>query len=197
MSMDSPTEVYQLDVSKVLSFDLEAIVAATDDGHIGFEDTIPWRLEGDLPRFKELTLGHIVIMGRKTFMSIPGGGLSGRINIVVTHGKHELLWTASKEVYAVRSPEEALRAAAHICRQKRDAKFVEPRVFLAGGAQLYNSMLPFCNTLHWTRVKPDAFPGQQYDTWIANFLPTRWDFYTESTESAEVDTHEYITLKRN
>ena len=196
--MDSPTEIHQLDVSKVLSFDLEVIVAATDDGHIGFEDTIPWRLKGDLPRFKELTKGHIVIMGRKTFQSIPGGGgLADRINILVTRGKQEVSWSAQREVFVVGSPEEALRVAAQIRRDKRDGHFAEPRVFLAGGAELYNSMMPFCNTMHWTRVNSDCFQGQQYDTWIADFVPTRWDFYTESTESSGVDTHEYITLKRN
>jgi dihydrofolate reductase len=70
------------------------ILAITKNGIIGIDNKIPWYIKADLQRFRELTTNHIVIMGRKTFESLPNGPLKNRINIVITrdqtkHHKYE------------------------------------------------------------------------------------------------------------
>ena len=70
---------------------ISLVVAVAENGVIGRENALPWRLSADLRRFKELTMGHTVIMGRKTFESI-GKGLTGRRNLVVSRNPGMPLW---------------------------------------------------------------------------------------------------------
>ena len=108
-------------------FSRVAIIAAVArNGVIGHRTRMPWRLPEDLRRFRQLTLGHAVIMGRRTFESI-GGPLAGRDNIVITRSPD---WTGSG-CHAAHSLEAALATV----REPKDA-------FVIGGAQIYALALP-------------------------------------------------------
>jgi dihydrofolate reductase len=123
-----------------LSLVLIAAVAA--NGVIGAENRLPWRLPEDLRRFRALTLGHAVIMGRKTWESLPRA-LPGRQNIVVTR----------QHAYVARDAEVAGSLDAAIA-------FVHlpPPVFCIGGGELYRAALPRASTTHLTEIARD-FPG--------------------------------------
>lgn len=184
-----------IDLSRILQFDLQAIVAATPGGAIGQDGDLPWRLKGDLPRFKKITEGAIVIMGAGTFKSLPNP-LSGRINIVVSK-QSELTWAACYDVRVVSSPEEALRLTGQIMGEKEDMGYDIPNVFVIGGASIYDALMPLVSTLHWTEVDVTQFPDANYDTYITDFLTVRKGFRVELTEESGHPTHVYHTLKRN
>ena len=118
---------------------LTAVVAATPAGVIGFEGDMPWRLSSDLRRFKKLTMGGTLIMGRKTFDSI-GKPLPGRQTVVITRNpdwRHDGVTTALTVDAAV---------AATIGPEGSRAAFV------VGGAQIYHLMIPQCREILLTRV---------------------------------------------
>lgn len=125
-----------------MSLPISAILAMADDGTIGVNGTLPWAIPADMQRFRAITLGHAVIMGRKTFDSI-GRALPGRRNIVVTR----LPGMASPGVEFVNSPGKAYDLAI-----ERDA---EP--FVIGGAQIYQALWPFVTRAYVTNV------GRRYE----------------------------------
>jgi len=112
------------------------IVAVADSGVIGRDNTLPWHLPEDLKRFKRLTMGKPMVMGRRTFESI-GKPLPGRLNIVVTRDTNY----RREGVTAVHDVDGALRAAG-------DA----PEVMVIGGAELFRALLPRAGRIHLTRV---------------------------------------------
>ncbi len=133
------------------------IVAMASDRAIGRCGEMPWHLPPDLRHFKKLTLGHPVIMGRRTWLSLPAGPLPGRRNIVVSQTPG--FSPAGAEI--VSSPEEALE----ICQDG-------PFPFIIGGGELYRTMLPLVSRLYITQIKetyPDAdtfFPDFDRNEWI-------------------------------
>jgi dihydrofolate reductase len=125
-------------------FTLSLIVAIAENGVIGREGALPWRLGSDLRRFRKLTMGHPIIMGRKTFEAI-GKPLDGRDSIVVSRSKAGL--KAIPHVFAASSLEEALIVA----RTKAEARDVK-EAFVIGGAELFEAALPCANRIYLTRV---------------------------------------------
>lgn len=116
--------------------ELIAMVATTPDGVIGRGGGMPWQLSSDLQRFKRVTMGSPLIMGRKTFDSI-GRPLPGRRTLVLTRQRD---WRGEGvEVFA--EPDAMLQAIAG-----------SPRAYVVGGAQVYQLLLPRCDTLLLTRV---------------------------------------------
>jgi len=114
---------------------LIAIVASTPDGVIGLDQDMPWRLSSDLKRFKALTMGGTLLMGRKTFDSI-GRALPGRQTWVLTRNPD---WSA-EGVTTVRDADTIVAESRH-----RD-------VYVVGGGEIYRQWLPLCDQLWWTRV---------------------------------------------
>ncbi len=125
-------------------FTLSLIVAIAENGVIGRKGKLPWRLGSDLRRFRKLTMGHPLIMGRKTFEAI-GKPLDGRDSIVVSRGRESL--RASSGVFAASSLEEALT----IARTQAKARRVK-EAFVIGGAELFDAALPHANRVYLTRV---------------------------------------------
>jgi dihydrofolate reductase len=123
-------------------FALSLIVAVAENGVIGREGKLPWRLGSDLRRFRKLTMGHPLIMGRKTFEAI-GKPLDGRDSIVVSRGSVSL----GADVFAASSLEEALTTA----RRQAKARDVE-EAFVIGGAELFEAALPHASRIYLTRV---------------------------------------------
>ena len=130
---------------------ISIIVAIAQNGAIGYKGDLIYHLSADLRRFKELTTGHTVIMGRKTFESLPKGALPNRRNIVLTRQKG--VSYPGAEVYA--SIDEALS------RCSRDEK-----VYMIGGAQVYNQALSMADELEITLVHDTP---AQADTFFPEF----------------------------
>ncbi|MBC8737378.1 dihydrofolate reductase [Paraburkholderia sp. UCT31] len=121
------------------------IAAVAENGVIGKDNTLPWRLPRDLKHFKDSTLGHAVLMGRKTYDSL-GRPLPGRMNLVLSRR----LVAEMPGLKSVRSLEDALES-------------VKPgqKLFIAGGQALYEQFMPFADRLVITHVgvapEGDAF----------------------------------------
>ena len=135
---------------------LTVIVAAAADGAIGRQGDMLWHLRADLRRFRRLTMGHPVVMGRRTWESLPGGALPGRRNIVITRTPG--FRAEGAEVCA--SPEEALRLCAGA-----------DQVFIIGGGEIYRRMLPLADNVELTRI---AAQGRDADTWFPPLSAAEW-----------------------
>jgi dihydrofolate reductase len=118
---------------------LSIIVAASQNDVIGKEGGLPWYLPSELARFKQITMDHPIIMGRKTHESI-GRALPGRQNIVVTHDEDYRAGGCT----VVNSLEEAIEAAGQA-----------DEAFIIGGATIYDQALPLVDKIYLTRVKTD------------------------------------------
>lgn len=145
------------------------IVARADNGVIGRDGKLPWHLPADLKRFKALTIGKPMIMGRKTFESLPGL-LPGRRHIVLTRGD----WSAAGAEVA-RDVDTALTLAGD------DA-------FVIGGAEVFALFEPLAERWELTEVH-DAAVG---DTMMPPPDPANW----RETAREDSDGHSFVTLER-
>ena len=134
---------------------ISLIVAVSEDGAIGDKGNLLWHLSSDLKRFKAITTGHTIIMGRKTYDSLPNGALPNRRNIVISR---QLKSLKDAEVYS--DIDEALKATAD-----------EDTVFVIGGGEIYQETFPRADELHITLVHksyPEAetrFPEWKLTDW--------------------------------
>jgi dihydrofolate reductase len=119
---------------------ISLIVAASTNNVIGVKGDLPWRLSDDLKRFKALTMGKPIVMGRKTYESI-GRPLPGRQNIVITRQPN----FPAEGCDVVTAPEAAIDAAG-------DAD----EIMIIGGSHIYNAFLPLANRIYLTRVLADV-----------------------------------------
>jgi dihydrofolate reductase len=115
---------------------LALIVAASENDVIGVDNDLPWRLSADLKRFKALTMGHSIIMGRKTFESI-GRLLPGRKTVIVTRNLDFKFAGA---------------AVVHSIEQALDSCGSQEKAFLTGGAEIYRLAMPLVDEIYLTRV---------------------------------------------
>jgi dihydrofolate reductase len=128
------------------------VAAVARGGVIGRDGGIPWRLPEDLARFRELTMGHPVVMGRRTWESLPDRfrPLPGRGNLVVTRNAD---WSA-QGADRVGSIEEALALLES-----------ERKVFVIGGGEIYAAALPYADELHLTEIDADVEGDTTFPTW--------------------------------
>ncbi|MGL5683391.1 MAG: dihydrofolate reductase [Marinifilaceae bacterium] len=144
---------------------LALIVAASDNNIIGKDNELIWHLPADLKRFKQLTTGHAILMGRKTFESI-GRALPNRRNIVVSRNKSYS--APGCEVFE--SVEDALAAVIG-----------EERVFVIGGGTIYNALWNRANELFLTRVHTQV----DGDTVIPDVTDNEWEQVCEESHQAD------------
>ncbi|MGH8296599.1 MAG: dihydrofolate reductase [Steroidobacteraceae bacterium] len=144
------------------------IAAMAENGTIGRENSLPWRLADDLKRFKALTLGKPLLMGRKTYESI-GRPLPERANLVLTRDRD---WRA-EGVIVVRSLGQALSYA-------RDAE----ELVAIGGAEIYRLLMPFARRIYLTLVHAEIAG----DRFFPDLDPTQW---------ADVECHSHPADERN
>ena len=133
---------------------ISIIVAMAQNRTIGVNNTLPWRCPEDLKHFKSLTMGHHMIMGRKTFDSI-GKPLPGRTTVVVTHNPQLKI----DGCIVTHSLQQAIAACAG-----------EDEIFIVGGAALYAQALPLAETLYLTEIQQEImgdayFPAFQQNEW--------------------------------
>ncbi len=131
-----------------MTLPVEMVVAAAENGVIGAGGGMPWRLSTDLKRFRDLTMGRPMVMGRKTFESI-GKALPGRTSIVVTRDRHGRRkgqsWQATSST------------ALELARSVATATGA-PSIAIIGGGEIFRLTAPICDRLHLTRVhaRPDG-----------------------------------------
>jgi dihydrofolate reductase len=157
---------------------MEIVVAVAENDVIGRRNELPWRLSADLRRFKALTLGKPVLMGRRTYQSI-GRALPGRLNLVLSK---------SSEFHAegctvVKDLDEARRAA-------------KSEIMVIGGAEIYRQCLPVTSRIHLTLVHTRVPDG---DTFFDGWRGPEWS--ESSRERHEADdknscAYSFITLDR-
>ena len=156
---------------------LSIIVAVAEYGIIGRDNDLPWYLPADLKRFKRLTMGHHLLMGRKTFEAI-GRALPGRTTVVISRGQPAL----PEGVKLAASLDEAITLAA----QANDDE-----AFVAGGAQIYNLALPRADRLYLTRIHA-AIEG---DTRFPEVVESDWELVSkEDHEPDEKNKYRYSFL---
>ncbi len=114
---------------------------------IGFKNKLLWKIEGDLPRFKLLTTGHPIIMGRNTYLSI-GRPLPNRTNIVISHIENDDI-ASTENLIVVNSIEKAIEEAKKIEKEE---------IFIIGGGMIYTSTIELSDRLYLTLVydEPEA-----------------------------------------
>lgn len=155
------------------------IAARAQNGVIGRDNALPWRLKADLQRFRALTTGHAILMGRKTWESL-GRPLPQRRNMVVSRNPE--FRPAGAEAFG--SPDAALAAVA------RDA-----RVFVIGGAQLYQALLARADTLLITEVLAEVAGDAVFPAFdAASFAEVRREFRAADRDN-EFDV-EFVEFRR-
>ena len=190
--IDSPPEILTEGMRRVLdnarsalisappAMTLHLILARAANGVIGYQNQIPWQLPEDMAHFRQRTMGHPVIMGRKTWDSLPGRfrPLPGRRNIVVTRQPD---WQAEGAERA-----GSVSGALALCCGVSD-------VWVIGGAQIYAAALPLAQAAHITEINK-CFEG---DAYAPVFDPAQWRETERSTcTAANGLPYDFVTLQR-
>lgn len=159
---------------------LSVIVAVGRDGAIGRDGGLIWRIPADLKRFRQLTMGHAVIMGRRTWQSLPKGALPGRRNIVLT--RDDSFEAPGAETAA------SLADALALCAG-------DPEPFVIGGAQVYAQALPHADRLYLTLVDEECADA---DARLEGYDPREWRVVSRGdTETTDAGIrYSYIDLAR-
>lgn len=154
---------------------LSIIVARARNGVIGKDNQLIWHLSDDLKRFKTLTMGHPIVMGRKTFESLPKV-LPGRVHYVLTGNPD---YKAPEGVLLFHDVKELLAALP------------AGESFVIGGEHMYRELLPYADTMYITEIEED-FEG---DAYFPRFDPFRWKL-EESVEGEGKLPHRFCTYRK-
>src|SRR5699024_7539079 len=165
---------------------LSIIVAMDENRVIGRskENDMPWHLPNDLRHFKETTMGHTIIMGRKTFESL-GGVLPGRKHIVLTR----------KDNYDVPEEVEVFSDIDQLLQYVKEHKREEKQFFVIGGGHIFRQLLPYVSRMYITRIA-ESFDG---DVTFPSFSETEWEkVCCEKGKKDEKNRYDYyfLTYKR-
>lgn len=160
---------------------ISLIVAVAENRAIGDKGNLLWHLSSDLKRFKAITTGHTIIMGRKTYDSLPNGALPNRRNIVVSR---QLKRLKDAEVYS--DIDEALKATSD-----------EDIVYIIGGGEIYKETFPRADELHITLVHK-SYP--EADTRFPEWKLTDWNILKQEQicqdEKNELDSVYYHLTRK-
>lgn len=159
--------------------ELAIIVAMAKNRVIGVNNTLPWRCPEDLKHFKRLTMGHRMIMGRKTYESI-GRPLPGRVTVIVTRDP-KLKVEGCQIAYSLN---QALASCAN-----------NSHAFIVGGAEIYAQALPYVRTLYITEIQQNV----KGDAYFPNFDRSEWQEVSREVRHQDVpqplDYH-FVTYRR-
>lgn len=155
---------------------LSIIVAVASNGVIGGDNSLLWHVSEDLKRFKQLTLGHTIVMGRKTFESLPGV-LPKRNHVVITRDKN----------FSVDSPfVTVVHSIDELIAEYGDS---DKEVFIIGGGEIYKQTLPYAKKFYLTEILKD-FEG---DTLFPQYDKNEWKVIHTSEEY--VNEHDDLGYK--
>jgi dihydrofolate reductase len=158
---------------------LSIIVALSENNVVGVDNKLPWHLSADLKRLKSITMGHHIIMGRKTFESF-GKPLPGRTNVIITRNKK---YKANGTIVVF-----SLREALEIAKKDKEA-------FIFGGGEIFREALPMVNKIYMTKIH-QYFTG---DTFFPELNRREWIEVTrEDHQPDEVNKYSYsfITFEK-
>ena len=158
-----------------------SIIACISKVHraIGYKNRLLYAIPSDMTRFRMLTTGHTIIMGRKTFESLPNGALPNRRNIVISKTREQI---TGCEVCS--SLEEALAA-------RKEA--TEDECFIIGGASIYEQALPFADKLYLTIVEKEP---EHADTFFPEINPAEWEVTEKEMRNENGLPFTFLTLYR-
>lgn len=161
--------------------DFEMLVAVDNNNAIGSNNTIPWYIPEDLKRFQDITKNNIVVMGRKTFESLPNGKLKNRINIVITNNitnmnnEPDLIFTNMNNFYTI------------IDNIKNNKK-----VFIIGGSEIYKLFYNNCKLIHLTKVYLESDGSIYFPIDINNYKITyKSDVFISKNNNIKYQYYEY------
>lgn len=159
---------------------ISLIVAMDENRVIGKDNQMPWHLPSELQYFKKVTMGHPIIMGRKTFDSI-GRVLPGRENIIVTRNK-EYTQPGCTVLHDINSIKEY-------------ANNHDTEVFVIGGAEIFKEILPVADRLYVTKIH-ESFDG---DTFFPAINEEEWREISSTpgiVDEKNIHAHDYVILER-
>ena len=167
--------------------DLELIVAASKNGIIGNKNKIPWHIPEDLKHFKQITNKSIIIMGRKTYESLPNGALPNRLNIVLTRTPEinnikNVIFTNIEFLFDV------------IWKHKTENQ----KVFVIGGCEIYSLLMRYCVVLHITIIY-DEIKGDCMFPISSEYIKTNYSIIDKSEmlySSINNTKYQYITYSK-
>lgn len=159
------------------------IVAYAKGRVIGKDGIIPWKIAGEQTRFRELTTGNIIIMGRRSYEEI-GFPLPNRITIVISSSNDfKNLNTGKENLYVVSSIEEGLELANKINPEKN--------VYISGGAKVYEKSLPYVEIMYITEIDLDI----EGDRFFPEINEDEWNISLEDKIDGDIP-YTYLTYKR-
>lgn len=159
---------------------LSIVAALADNGVIGIDNRLPWHLPADLQHFKKLTMGRPIVMGRRTWESLPGL-LPGRTHVIVTRNPDY----HAKGGCVVHSLEEAIERFADV-----------DELMLVGGGDLYAQALPLASRMYLTRVHVEP----RGDAFFPDFDRTQWreiERVEGQCDARNTIPHTFVTLQRS
>ena len=188
---------------------INIICAVARDRAIGYNNGLLFRLSADLRRFKQLTTGHTVIMGRMTYLSLPNGSLPNRRNIIVSKTMRK---EQSAEMTSANEAESKNRELSHasalqyeVCRSLEEALSRcrdqgEKEVFIIGGAMLYRSALSLATRLYLTIVEDTPQQADAFFPLTANEVEclnqAGWKKVKEETHNEGKLTFRFVDLEK-
>ena len=162
---------------------LSIIVAFGDNYEIGQDGTMPWHLPEDLKHFKEVTSGATILMGRRTFQSLPG----------VLPKRHHIIITADP---SFTKDHKRVRISHDLETELRAAQKSDEEIFIIGGGQIYKQALPFADRLYLTFVHA-SYPNA--DTYFPEIDWSQWEEIERSEMMTEEETKtpfEFVNFRR-
>ena len=166
---------------------IAAIVAVDANNGIGFDGELLERIPEDMKRFRELTMNNTVVMGRKTWDSLPIKPLPSRLNMVITNKEScEFGQSLINGVYVKCNMSSALMDI--------ECHSIIEDYFIIGGGSIYKQLLPYCDTIYMTRID---IPHDDVDTFFPTLKPNEWNLVEES-EQHEYNgiPYRFLTYKR-
>lgn len=162
---------------------LSIIVAMTSSGVIGVDGKLPWHIPSDLKRFRQITEGHTIVMGRRTFESLPGV-LPNRVHIVLTRGQADT--NKDTNVMYINDWKSAVEMFS---TYKEEA-------FVIGGAEIYKLLMPYVDRMYITLVEENI----KGDTYFPYINTSEWNVYDGGSNYYEAINGEplcnYLMFKR-
>ncbi len=160
---------------------ISLVAAADENGLIGRNNALPWRLPADMKYFKNLTMGHTVIMGRKTFESIKCKPLKGRTNVIITRNR---FFSTDADILIFNNLTDAFTAFVN-----------EKEIFVIGGGEIFREALPKAEKIYLTRIHC-KFQG---DSYFPELIDTEWIVTKSSKHTPDNDnaySYSFIELTR-
>lgn len=156
-----------------------SIIACISKVHraIGYKNRLLYAIPSDMTRFRMLTTGHTIIMGRKTFESLPNGALPNRRNIVISKTKEQI---TGCEVFSTLEEAVGSKEASDEC-------------FIIGGASIYEQALPFADKLYLTIVEKEP---EHADTFFPEINPAEWEVKEKEMRNENGLPFTFLTLYR-